>query len=169
MGGPSVNLFDHNLPSGSKPEPWWPHALALAILLVPVDVFFRRVMIDWRDVARAWGVAYGWVRAQARRLFARRPREREEALEALLQVKEKVRESQTAPRAPSETFLEALERAKQRADGDVLEQSDTETAEPKPVVVRKSEKEELRKPRAPAETFTDRLLEAKKRARRKEP
>ena len=186
LGGPPVDLFDHDLPSGSKPEPLWPRALALAILLVPVDVFFRRVMIDWRDVARAWAVAYGWAQTQARQLLVRRPREREEALEALLQVKEKVRESQSwpkgrrpasPPRPPSETFLEALERAKQRADGDVLEQSDIATAEPKPVVVRKSEKEELRKPRVPAETgqsraatpALDRLLKAKKRARTKKP
>ena len=161
-----VNLFDHNLPSGSKPEPLWPNALALAILLVPLDVFFRRVMIDWRDVARGWAVARDWTVAQIKPLFARRPREREQAMDALLQVKEKVRE-QTTTRAPSEAFLEALHRAKQQAHGDVLDQSEVTAAASQPVVVRKSEKEELRKPKAPAEAFTTQLLEAKKRVRSK--
>jgi hypothetical protein len=161
-----VNLFDHNLPSGSKPEPLWPNALALAILLVPLDVFFRRVMIDWRDVARGWATARDWARARIRPILTRRPREREEAMDALLQVKEKVRE-QTTARAPSEAFLEALHRAKQQATGDVLDQSEVTAAAAKPVVVHKSEKEELRKPKAPAEVFTSQLLEAKKRVRRR--
>lgn len=165
LRGNTLDLFDHNLPSGSKPEPLWPGALALAILLVPMDVFFRRVMIDWRDLARAWGVASGWVVAQVKPLFARRPVKREEAMDALLQVKEKVRE-QTTTRAPSEAFLEALHRAKKEAQAGVLGQSEEKPVGPRPVVVRKSEKEELRKPKAPAETFTSQLLEAKKRARR---
>ena len=163
-----VNLFDHNLPSGSKPEPLWPRTLALAILLVPLDVFFRRVMIDWRDVRRAWGVAYGWVGARLKAIAARRPPEREEAMDALLQVKEKVRE-QTTVKPPSEAFLEALHRARQQAGGTVIAESEIQAPGPRPVVVRKSEKEELRKPKAPDELFTSQLLEAKKRARRGKP
>jgi len=163
--GNEVNLFDHNLPSGRKPEPLWPQALALAILLVPLDVFFRRVMIDWRDLARGWAAGRDWVAARVKPIFAPRPREREAAMDALLQVKEKVREQTTAP-PPSEAFLEALHRAKATAHKGVLEQSEPAAATAQPVVVRKSEKEELRKPKAPAEAFTSQLLEAKKRARR---
>ncbi|MBM3335057.1 hypothetical protein FJY63_10395, partial [Candidatus Sumerlaeota bacterium] len=158
-----VDFFDHDLPSGSRAEPLWPGALALAILLVPVDVFFRRVIIDWRDVARVWNTARGWVAGQVRAILARRRPEREEAVEALLQVKEKVREQMT-PRAPSEQFIEALHRAKQQAGASVLDAGEEKAPVPRPVVVRKSEKEDLRRPRVPAERFTSQLLEAKKRA-----
>jgi len=164
----AANIFDHDLPSGTKPEPIWPRTLALAILLIPLDVFFRRVMIDWRDVARAGDVCRAWVGERTRRLLARKEVERDEALDALLRVKEKVRKMEHPPQAPSADFLAALEKAKQRAEKGVLDETDEKkTAPKKPVVVRKSEKEELRKPRPPAESFTGRLLEAKKRARRK--
>jgi uncharacterized membrane protein/5S rRNA maturation endonuclease (ribonuclease M5) len=164
-----VNVFDHNLPSGSRPEPRWPLALALAILLVPIDVFFRRVMIDWRDVRRAWAAAAEWVRFNIRPIFTQKPRpERDEAMSALLQAKEKARE-QAAPKAkaPSAEFLDSLQRAKGSVESGILEEAEEkQPGKPEPVVVRKSEKDELRgKPKAPAESFTGSLLEAKKRAR----
>lgn len=158
------------LVGGSQPEPFWPRTLALAILLIPLDVFFRRVMIDWRDVARAWNVSVHWLGSLVQTILARRPRKREEAIAALFQAKEKVRERHAQEtRAPSEAFLAALDQAKQRATESVLDQIEQPAPEGrKPVIVHKSEKDEVRsKPKAPAETFTSRLLDAKKRARQK--
>lgn len=167
-GDRRIAVFDHNLPSGRKPRPVWPRTLALAVLLVPVDVFFRRVMVDWRDVRRVLASAGAWVADRARVIVGRPRKEREEAFEALFRAKQRVRQREQTGGGPSEQFLQALERARQRADGTVLKEVSEEAVRSTgPVIVRKSEKEELRKERAPAATHTGRLLEAKRRARRK--
>lgn len=167
--GKEFNAFDRtSLASGSQPEPFWPKTLALAILLIPVDVFFRRVMIDWRDIQRAWRAVWGWVSPRLKALAGRRSPQREEAMSALFEAKARAASKHAEPEGPSEEFIEALERAKREADRGVVDEAVAPTTSGKPAVVRKSEKEELRKPKAtqPVGSYTSRLLEAKKRARK---
>ncbi|MEQ8821441.1 MAG: glutamine amidotransferase [Sumerlaeia bacterium] len=49
--GSGYNPFERNLPPTERPRPLWPWLLLAGLLLVPADVFVRRVYLDWGDVA----------------------------------------------------------------------------------------------------------------------
>ncbi|MBN1476267.1 VWA domain-containing protein [Candidatus Sumerlaeota bacterium] len=159
-------VFDHNLPASRSSRPMWPLSLALAAMVLPIDIFFRRVMIDWGDV-RA-GVATAWAWTVAVLIPRRRPVERDERTAALLDVKERVAEEREAGATAEdrERLQEALGRV--RAQRDII--SEVEKAPIRPKTPRRATGGDEAKPQAPAakpEGYTGKLLEAKKRARKK--
>jgi len=52
--------FLHNLPTGMKPRMLWPMLALIGLLLTPIDIFVRRVYVDWVEVwgwfAARWGL-----------------------------------------------------------------------------------------------------------------
>jgi uncharacterized membrane protein len=84
--------FRHDLPPTSRPRPLWPILLLLGLLLVPVDVFLRRVYVDWAElfakIVGSVSFAYLWVRGMAP---SREGRE-EKNVGTLLATKQRVKE-----------------------------------------------------------------------------
>jgi uncharacterized membrane protein len=154
---PSQNPFEINRQKTFQPRDLWEWMLRLAILLFPIDVGIRRIQIDREE----WARAFAWMRNRV--LFwkpVKRPVQADEALNALLARKEKVRAKNTAPAAepPPELFRP------------VQEVTELEAAE-KPLATTTAKPAETpAAPAAPAEAAantTSRLLEAKRRAQRK--
>ena len=86
--------FDHTLPLDAVGQPIWPWLLALAVLLLPIDVGVRRVVVTRQDWARAYAATLG-------RLFGRGEvvvHERQEQLSSLFQAKQR---AQTRPKGGS--------------------------------------------------------------------
>ncbi|TET33444.1 MAG: VWA domain-containing protein [Planctomycetota bacterium] len=52
-------IFKHDLKGAKIPTAIWDFCLLLALLLFPIDVFVRRVMIDWPMVVAAWQSVFG--------------------------------------------------------------------------------------------------------------
>lgn len=127
--------------SAGLSKPLWPLLLAFILALFPIDIFVRRVAVDWR--------------ALAGKLFARKPKpagpapaEIPEHLKALAARKLEVRAEQDV--APVD--LDALSASRPAAPREV------EAAPPPPP-----------EPKAPeAGGYLDKLLEAKKKAKKKE-
>ncbi|MCX7014802.1 MAG: VWA domain-containing protein [Candidatus Sumerlaeota bacterium] len=164
--GETSFVFDHNLPSGAAPRPLWPALTAMALLLLLMDIFMRRVLVDWAMVKAGLAAAGRWIASWRPR---RRVVEREERMEALLGAKRQAIETKEA-----ETVRGALPDR-----GDLLEQLDRIEPE-EDLAAAASEpssagsKAPREKPSAAAadekkpegDSFTSKLLEAKKRAKR---
>ncbi len=160
----TMNVFDHNLPGSSNPQPLFPYLLALAMLLLPIDIFFRRVMVDWGMVKAGVGVVAAYVR---RTLRPRRDREeREQRIEALLDAKKQAmesREQEAEKRAPAmrKDLLDRLDQVK--PEQDFISTAKTSEAST-PVKSKPADKPDTQPP-AP-DDFTSKLLQAKKRAKK---
>jgi hypothetical protein len=187
-GNPSEDgpaIFDSSdLPIVDIFEDAWPGALMLAFLLLPLDVFVRRVYIDWTKLRRS---VMAFVSSPFRRI---KPEDSEGRIERLLALKEDLKKKEekmkeeyskravstlpseaAAPKKPAEAggkAAGAAEPPKKPGAAWNFEGAPSGTLEFK-------KKEEPRKPGAapekktepPAEGgggFTSRLLEAKKRA-----
>jgi uncharacterized membrane protein len=74
----------------------WPYLLAMAALLVPVDVGVRRLAVSRRDWVRAWA----WLRGRLRPPGRPAPEEHPPALERLFRAKARVEERGPEPRGP---------------------------------------------------------------------
>jgi hypothetical protein len=83
-------IFTHNRVAPSAPRPAWPWLLALAALLLPIDIAVRRLVIGWGDLRRGWEQVAA--RLAPRVVPAPQPPAREARLDALLQAKERARE-----------------------------------------------------------------------------
>ncbi len=149
--------FGHDRRPTYRPHDLWESLLALAILLLPLDVALRRVQLDREDLARA-----------GRRLLSllllgrgRRPPPPQESLSALLRTRDRVRSRQQR-QAPETRFSEEeLERA----------QASRASRDPAAGEGRREGPEAPEEPpeQAPEQeaTSTGRLLAARDRARRK--
>ncbi len=79
-------IFAHTQPAPSATRPIWPWLLALAALLLPLDIAVRRLVIGWADLRRSW------IKFTGR--LARRPAlapARSQRMNVLLQTKERSR------------------------------------------------------------------------------
>lgn len=63
----AYNPFVHDLPTGMKPRMFWPLLAMLGLLLMPVDIFVRRVYVDWGEVAAWLAARWGFVAETLRR------------------------------------------------------------------------------------------------------
>lgn len=158
-------VFDHNLPSGREPRPVWPLLTAAALILLPVDIFFRRVLIDWKMAAQGLAAAWAFVCAFWPR---RRAAVREQRMEALLDAKRQVQEVAAARRqtAGRQAFLEQLDQV--QPDQDLVEQAAGAAKGPREALGPAAPKPKAAPAEAPSasSSYTSKLLEAKKRARR---
>jgi uncharacterized membrane protein len=55
------SLFDHTLVAHAKPFPLWPWLLGIAVILFWIDVFVRRVLVEWADVILGFQKALAWL------------------------------------------------------------------------------------------------------------
>jgi len=115
LAGAGYDAFSRDLPKMARPKPVWEWLLLAGLLLVPVDVFVRRVYLDWAELFAA-----------TLKLFRRRKaaEERTEGMGSLLAAKGRAtaefREEQKA-----ET-QEARKEFRER-----LQQAETQTTEQK--------------------------------------
>jgi hypothetical protein len=158
-------VFDRNLPSGREPKPLWPLLLALGIIVLPVDIFFRRVLLDWAMVREGLGVAGNFVLGF---LPMRRSTLREERMEALLSAKRQARQEQPAqarerPNAARETLMERLDKVEAE---DLVERPARTGKGAQSAKPAASDKKKPAGEGEPAGGYTSKLLQAKKRAKR---
>lgn len=164
------NVFDHNLSSTRNPQPLFPWLLALAIILLPIDIFFRRVMIDWQTVREGAAAAVGYMASAVR---PRRSREeREQRIEALMGAKKQAQESraqEVEKKAPAyrKDLLDRLDEVKPEEDF-------VSSASGGPKVEGGGARKKIEKIAEPdsgdalkGDDFTSKLLQAKKRAKKK--
>jgi hypothetical protein len=130
--------------STGVPMPLWPYLLAAILGLFWIDVFIRRVAVDWGEAMRKFAVSLRPSRAP-------RPQEVPAAILALKKRKEEVRAVQLAP-ASSPVDLGAGAPAAPASGPAPRPQAE---ASPPP------------KAPAPASEYMNRLLEAKKKAQQK--
>ncbi len=149
QGNPEKDLlFSRDLPAVRDFHDWWPWLLALAAILFPLDVFTRRVMIDWAALHRWAGNRYRAMRGL--------PLQREERMSRLMQAKQAALHERTRPaflndQADTDFDFSAAPTQTEKAH-DPTPPAPANTSQPEP-------EEE------PAEqTYTSRLLKAKRRA-----
>lgn len=61
LGADLAPLLAHNLPAERAVRPIWPWLLALAALLLPLDIAVRRLALTRSDWERAWHKLRGWL------------------------------------------------------------------------------------------------------------
>lgn len=159
-------VFDRGLRSSRSLTPIWPWLLSAALLLLPLDIFLRRVMVDWADVRRFGRAGSTWLSAHLvprRRVLA----ERDATTAAMLEAKGRVREvADTAATAEDKRRLqEALSQVK--AQRDIVTGIERAPERPRisPQATGGGEAKPAVKPGE--EGYTQSLLEAKRRAKRK--
>ncbi|MCC5877717.1 MAG: VWA domain-containing protein [Candidatus Sumerlaeia bacterium] len=152
----NYNPFERTMLPARRPQPVWPWLLFFAALLLPVDVFVRRVYINWGD---AWGwisrkLGFGRVKVEA-------PLSRMDHLRAAKERAMEDRKGDSEAVAAREAFRARLEgRAGDDSGSSILDKSPNE--------ITKSV-EGPKKPKDQPTSATDSegissLLEAKKRA-----
>jgi hypothetical protein len=173
------DVFVHNLPPASRSEPFWPLTMALALILLPADIFVRRVLLDWAMFKGLVADGWAWLSHALGLVWRRRP-ESDQTVDALLGVKKRLRSEErerkaaqeedsrtpAAPRERKRSRLETLDAL--RSDADVMQatrgREGREPQQPSPEA-RPGDQTSAAKPASGME----RLKEAKKRAlRRKE-
>lgn len=132
-------------------DPLWPLLLTLILILFPLDIFIRRVAVDWADLA-----------AKLRSRLRNRPRRAApapavpETLRALAARKDEVRSKQLAPGTADVDLDAPAAPARPAADAPAAREAPEPPPAPAP------------EPRPQPGSTLDKLLEAKKKARRKE-
>lgn len=159
-------VFLHNIERTRAFHPLWPAVLMAALLLLPLDIFVRRVMIDRQQLAAAGQRVLAFVPFLGRR----REVSKDAGMERLLGVKERVkaqRVERTSGKPREQTTAAFLsEKVKDRPRTTVLSggKKDDDVSFEEPKVGRPQQKG------GPTgeSPFTQRLLEAKKRARERQ-
>lgn len=190
------NPFLHDLPAGSRPTPLWPALALVALLLLPFDIFVRRVYVDWPAVGK-------WMRARATAVLGTlrpvRAAGEEGRMSALKDAKARATraEDEADPEAPAaaakpkapappreapsrdqEAAREALRRRLAEQAGGAAAGGTAESPFKPPSVSAAPARHRTKETIVPAEPggarptqkpdeFTGSLLEAKKRARKK--
>jgi len=152
-------VFLRDRPSQTEPQPLWPWILAILLGLFLLDVFIRRVIIGWGDMASAMALAANWLLSRLRP----RPALAEGVPDQLLEAKKSALADRPAAQIDRETFLESLKRVK-------VERSPLAKPEPerKPILRPAAESEKTgAKKEEEAATFTGQLLQARSQARRR--
>lgn len=115
----AYNPYLRNLPPSKRPIPLWPALLLAATILLPIDIFLRRVYLDWREIG-AWlarNVMF-WRRAPASPADTAR-------IEALRQAKTRAnrsREEEQQEREAREAFRQKLaQQSKDQPQGTVFQ------------------------------------------------
>ncbi|MBN1517466.1 VWA domain-containing protein [Candidatus Sumerlaeota bacterium] len=172
-------VFDKaSLPPARRNEPLWPLTMLLALMLVPADIFVRRVLVDWAMIKSGAAVVRDYIAG----IFLSRRGRQEETVESLLDVKQKLRtrEDQFRQRAAEHEADESAETAREEGPGKAkadrlakLDAIKTDSSilqkkeQPKPASLKPGDapKEEGKSGDTAKEgSELNRLLEAKKRA-----
>ncbi len=96
VAGEAPRMFAHDLPAGAATRPGWPWLLALAALLLPLDIALRRLALTPAEVRRglvkSWANVIGLGRDRLRRPGAPQQAQRSARLEALFGAKQRAGE-----------------------------------------------------------------------------
>lgn len=175
LAGMDYMPFRHDMPAQSRPRPIWEALLLLGLLLIPLDVFVRRVYWEPSEIA-AWlkaRVSFIWLT-----LTFRRPKvlvERGEAMGSLMQAKQRATAELEATKEEERTrrrFRERLAQGDAPAGAEsVFEQAEAAASK---VPVRHTAKQTIaasdgpeRRPAAAGGSSLSSLKEAKQRAKKK--
>ncbi len=168
-GDPKKDLiFEHDQKGAYTAHAQWPKLLILAGLLFLLDVFFRRVLIDWVKVYEAAGARWSKVAA----LFGGKTERRERSdptMAALLKKKQELQDSAPVPIEVKESdFLSALKTASAKARDEINIDLGPRVSGAGEVMkaVEQAARRDKEEPPADDEPigFTARLLDAKRRA-----
>ncbi|MDQ7780376.1 MAG: glutamine amidotransferase, partial [Planctomycetota bacterium] len=157
-----LNSFRRDLGKASRAQDlWWPLML-IAVCLVPVDVFVRRVAIEREQVAWAWSRTLTGLRGVLERLRLKKSGKSDATLAALLGTKDKLRKEQEAQRV--------FKPAPQDLARDIPMPTVAAPASPEkpPAQAGPKQAEPEKKPTPAADDYTARLLEAKRRAKKRQ-
>ncbi len=161
--GQDYDPYLRNLTPTRRPVPLWPWLLVAAALLLPADVFFRRVYVNWADVGN-WIVANVFGFLPGRR-SAPGDREAMASLQAAKRRAHKVREEEQQEREARAAFRDRVARQQAEQKGQPSVFSEQEQSRP---VARKPEKQTYSaEDKPPAEGGLSALMEAKKRAQQR--
>jgi len=149
--------FARTFPPASRSRDAWPYLLLVAVLLVPADVFLRRVFVDW---SAAWARLAALVR-RIPVLEAARPVARPTHVSALLSRKRETRD-ELAKRARKFEPAAGVELREPMATTDGEAEGPRVTVAARPTVHELSRPAVLRED----ETYMGRLLAAKRRAKK---
>lgn len=98
VAGEPPAVFAHDLPAGAAARPGWPWLLALATLLLPLDIALRRLALTPAEIRRglvkSWAKVGGLARGGLRREGAPEETQRAPHLEALFGAKQRAGERQ---------------------------------------------------------------------------
>jgi hypothetical protein len=152
-------VFLHDRPRQSQPTPLWPRILTILLGLFLLDVFVRRVLIGWEDVAGGLALAWRWTASK----LPRRQVVTAGTSDQLLQVKKTVlSEEKPAQELDREKFLESLGRVSTHGPAVTSREPKPARAAAAPTKPKAAEKKTEEAP-----SFTGQLLEARSQARRR--
>ncbi|MCB2154825.1 VWA domain-containing protein [bacterium] len=164
------NPFDHTtLVSAARPQPIWPWLLFAGLLLLPLDIFLRRVYLDFAEL---WAGAQRYAVNTFRIITFRSPKrieERDAAMDNLMAAKRRATADKEREREEQEARKKFRERLgdTEQSDGSVFANPD-EQAPKGPVRHRSKQTVSPTEGRGESgQTGMGSLLEAKKRARKK--
>ncbi|MEO8376964.1 MAG: VWA domain-containing protein [Candidatus Sumerlaeota bacterium] len=162
----TYNPYRRNLTPVRRPNTLWPWLLLAATLLLPIDIFLRRVYLNWKEMG-------GWIKEKVLGLIP--AREKKEAyasrMEGLRAAKARAtadKDAEKDERTARETFRERLaEKESQASGGDSVFTKDD--PDKKPVVRREKQTYSADTGAAPPPKpgGMGSLMEAKKRAQQK--
>lgn len=166
---PETDLFLHDPPTVRQPKDIWQFLLAAAIILLILDIFFRRVIFGWEDVKDAYGASI--VQLEKLKLKIWRPATVPATVQtttALLMKRKEILENRELKEQVSSDVLKRIRNVEIGEDDEIdaevgvgdksygkKRQSPSDTAEQEPV------DEDV------PETFTQQLLKAKKKKKKK--
>ena len=151
--GQDENIFRHDQPRGGRPQPLWPLLLTIFLVLFPLDVFLRRVLIDYR---RIW-----------QKLLALHRRDQDETstttMRRLADTKKAAQKKLSKPRRQLD--LKALEKLGKSAALPQTPKNEIRESKSEQAPARSGDSPEQPPPsKSPDETdYTSRLLAAKKK------
>lgn len=164
------NPFRHDMEQRTRPTPLWPLLLWLGLFLVPVDIFLRRVYLEWSEV-RAWF---------AEKFAFRRARQSAEQdtqrLAALKAAKARATSGNAREQAPAEAAAPPLPPQPAGSYRDRILQRGDQSTGTEPSVFREPDTTRGTSPKPrpgdPGQpptgaSFTSSLLEARRRAQRR--
>ncbi|MEM7331715.1 MAG: VWA domain-containing protein [Chloroflexota bacterium] len=137
-------VFSHDLPSEPASRPIWHWLTLTAVLLLPIDIAFRRLVVTRQDMQNAWAATFGRFQTQPVA-----PAPRTEQVSRLFQAKDRAAAPKAAPE-PSKDAPPPIQR-----------QDAVEQAKPQPKKEQPSSSPTAKTPPASG-TLASRLLEKRK-------
>ncbi|CAN5223105.1 VWA domain-containing protein [soil metagenome] len=154
--------YSRDLNRVRSPEQLWPWFLMLGIILMPIDIFLRRVYLNWGDIVSWFGRKFGRTKVEetgGTRLENLRAAKARAAAE---------REEEKEDRAAREAFRDKLAKTETSGEGSVFEPPASTGPRPPARSTKQTITPDNEGPRPPSpQGGMESLLEAKRRAQQK--
>jgi uncharacterized membrane protein len=138
VAGADYNAFRPTLTWTRRPLPLWEWMLLSALLLIPLDVFVRRVYVDWADVRNG---VFGFLslRSRARREDAQADEARGSLLAAKNRAREEAQTKEESTRQRSEFRDRIAQQVKEQPGGESVFSEAEKAAGKSPVMRREKQ------------------------------